>query len=125
MERKLSFAVVFGQILGTYSKDVQPYDNFTSQFVNFQKIFFQVNALKAICPATLDVLLKILSSPPTGGGMGAGGDDVRQNKTLLHDLVLKCMVRTVHVVHCCSPDQVQCVCVCVCATSERTDFFIV
>ena len=81
----------------------------------------QVNALKAICPATLDVLLKILSSPPTGGGMGAGGDDVRQNKTLLHDLVLKCMVRTVHVVHCCSPDQVQCVhvCVCVCVCVQR------
>ena len=76
-------------------------------------LFIQVNALKAICPATLDVLLKILSSPPTGGGVGAGGDDVRQNKTLLHDLVLKCMVRTVHVVHCCSPDQVWCVCACV------------
>ena len=76
-------------------------------YLNLSSVY-QVNALKAICPATLDVLLKILSHPPsTGGGRpGASGDDVRQNKTLLHDLVLKCMVRTVHVVHCCSPDQV-------------------
>ncbi len=68
--------------------------------------------MKAICPATLDVLLKILVSaatsvlPDSAASGNVGGDDVRQNKALLHDLVLKCMVRTVHVVHCCSPDQV-------------------
>ncbi len=83
-----------------------------------------MNALKAICPATLDVLLKILAPVTsqqrsvtvgdaerhdiTGNSAAPPGGDARQNRTLLHDLVLKCMVRTVHVVHCCSPDQVRC-----------------
>ncbi len=64
----------------------------------------QVNALKAICPATLDVLLHILSEAPPGGH--SGGGDARKDVLPLQDLVLKCMVRMVHVVHCCSPDQV-------------------
>ncbi|ESO94157.1 hypothetical protein LOTGIDRAFT_232423 [Lottia gigantea] len=59
------------------------------------------NALKAITPATLDVLLTVLSSERVGEA------DSNQDFIRLKDLVLKCIVRLVHVIHCCSPDQRQ------------------
>ncbi len=51
------------------------------------------------------MLLQILSEAPPGGN--SGGGDARADVLPLQDLVLKCMVRMVHVVHCCSPDQVK------------------
>ena len=62
----------------------------------------QVNALKAICPATLDVLLKVLSRDEITGPT----NEQRQEFLGLKEMVLKCLVRMVHVIHCCSPDQV-------------------
>ncbi|KAK3582874.1 hypothetical protein CHS0354_012486 [Potamilus streckersoni] len=63
----------------------------------------QTNALKAITPATLDVVLKILSveqhDKPT--------NEQRKDSLVLKSLVLKCIVKMVHVIHCCSPDQRQ------------------
>ena len=62
----------------------------------------QTNALKAITPATLDVMLKVLSASTVQGPTNA----LRQEAAVLKDLVLQCIVRTVHVIHECSPDQV-------------------
>ncbi|KAL4217498.1 Neurobeachin-like protein 1 [Mactra antiquata] len=63
----------------------------------------QPNALSAVTPATLDVLLKILGlhdcERPT--------NELREEMIELNKLVLKCMVRMIHVIHCCSPDQRQ------------------
>ncbi|XP_067686159.1 neurobeachin-like protein 1 [Haliotis asinina] len=61
------------------------------------------NALKAITPATLDVLLKILSTNQKEGPT----NEQRQERLCLKDLVLKNIVRMVHTIHCCSPDQRQ------------------
>ncbi|XP_055956982.1 neurobeachin-like protein 1 [Patella vulgata] len=63
----------------------------------------QHNALKAITPATLDVLLKVLSSNRKFGPTNTNREEI----STLKDLVLKCIVRVVHVIHCCSPDQRQ------------------
>lgn len=63
----------------------------------------QTNALKAITPATLDVLLKVLAAGAVQGPTNAQ----RQAAATLKDLVLKCIVRMVHVIHECSPDQRQ------------------
>ena len=80
----------------------------TEFFQFLQSFLFQPNALKAITPATLDVLMKILSSNehdrPT--------NEQRQEMLALKDLVLKCAVRMVHVIHCCSPDQVKSLSLC-------------
>ena len=79
-------------------------DSHLSHYKTVIYIILQPNALKAITPATLDVLLKILSSNehdrPT--------NEQRLEMLALKDLVLKCAVRMVHVIHCCSPDQVMC-----------------
>ena len=58
--------------------------------------------MKAICPATLDVLTMILSGMDQTGISTEHKDDMVE----LKDLVLECFVRVVHVIHCSSPDQV-------------------
>lgn len=63
----------------------------------------QTNALKGITPATLDVMLKVLSAHTVQGPTNAQ----RQEAATLKDLVLQCIVRVVHVIHECSPDQRQ------------------
>ncbi|KAL5005989.1 hypothetical protein ScPMuIL_017147 [Solemya velum] len=63
----------------------------------------QINALKAITPATLDVLLQVLSTNQIPGPT----NEQRSELTALKDLVLKCIVRLVHVIHVGSPDQRQ------------------
>ncbi|XP_053386541.1 neurobeachin-like protein 1 [Mercenaria mercenaria] len=60
----------------------------------------QHNALSAVTPATLDVLLKILAA----SGSDKPTNEQREEMSRLKNLVLKCMVRMVHVIHCCSPD---------------------
>ncbi|XP_060592045.1 neurobeachin-like protein 1, partial [Ruditapes philippinarum] len=60
----------------------------------------QHNALSAVTPATLDVLLKILAS----NGSDKPTNEQREEMRGLKNLVLKCMVRMIHVIHCCSPD---------------------
>ena len=77
-----------------------------SIYITRRMFRLQENALKAVCPATLDILLKALligtattTAPPS---------DTRQRTDLvsLKDLVLKCLVNVVHCLHTCSPDQV-------------------
>ncbi|XP_076450797.1 neurobeachin-like protein 1 [Babylonia areolata] len=63
----------------------------------------QTNALKGITPATLDVMLKVLSAHTVHGPTNAQ----RQEAATLKDLVLQCIVRVIHVIHECSPDQRQ------------------
>ncbi|XP_041374666.1 neurobeachin-like protein 1 [Gigantopelta aegis] len=63
----------------------------------------QDNALKAITPATLDIMLKVLSAKQRNGPT----NEQRQETTCLKELVLKSVVRMVHVIHGCSPDQRQ------------------
>ena len=65
---------------------------------------FQTNALKAISPATLDILLKVL-------GVGSSPDlqatNLQAEKAAnLKTLVLKVIVRMVHIIHESSPDMV-------------------
>ena len=69
---------------------------------NLLGFFLQHNALKAITPATLDVLLKILST----NDLEKPTNEHRLEMGQLKDLVLKCLIGMVHVIHCCSPDQV-------------------
>lgn len=59
--------------------------------------------MKAVTPATLDVLLNVLSAKTVHGPTNSQ----RQEAARLKDLVLKCIVRMVHVIHECSPDQVE------------------
>ena len=63
---------------------------------------FQSNSLKGITPATLDVMLKVLAADTVEGPTNAQ----RQEATRLKELVLQCIVRMIHVIHECSPDQV-------------------
>ncbi|XP_025103761.1 neurobeachin-like protein 1 isoform X2 [Pomacea canaliculata] len=63
----------------------------------------QTNARKAVTPATLDVLLKVLSNETVKGPTNSQ----RQELAALKDIALKCTVRMVHVIHECSPDQRQ------------------
>ena len=63
----------------------------------------QVNALKAITPATLDILLHVLSASQRAGPT----NEQRLDSMCLKELVLKCVVKMVHVIHGCSPDQVR------------------
>ncbi|WAR10789.1 NBEL1-like protein, partial [Mya arenaria] len=62
----------------------------------------QHNALSAITPATLDVLLRVLGAiddaKPT--------NEHREEAGQLSELILQCLVRMVHVIHSSSPDQV-------------------
>lgn len=66
-------------------------------------LFVQWNALAAITPATLDVLLKILASHRVDKPTNELGAEMCK----LQHVVLKCMVRMIHVIHCSSPDQVR------------------
>ncbi|XP_052812655.1 neurobeachin-like protein 1 isoform X3 [Mya arenaria] len=63
----------------------------------------QHNALSAITPATLDVLLRVLGAiddaKPT--------NEHREEAGQLSELILQCLVRMVHVIHSSSPDQRQ------------------
>ena len=62
----------------------------------------QVNALKAICPATLDVLLTVLA-----GGITSGPSSVqREEFARLKDVVLSCVVHMVRLLHTCNPEEV-------------------
>ncbi|KAK7111968.1 hypothetical protein V1264_011504 [Littorina saxatilis] len=63
----------------------------------------QTNSLKAISPATLDVMLKVLSASTVHGPANVQ----RQEATRLKEIVLQCIVRMVHVIHESSPDQRQ------------------
>lgn len=63
----------------------------------------QQNALRSITPATLDVLLccvSLISQQKTPS-------EKHQQVLILQKLVLKCIVRMVHVIHCSCPDQRQ------------------
>ncbi|GAB1600529.1 neurobeachin-like protein 1 isoform X2 [Argonauta hians] len=61
------------------------------------------NALRSITPATLDVLLKALSSKKPLNEL-----DIPAKWAIpLKEVVLKCIVRMMHVIHCSSPDQRQ------------------
>lgn len=64
--------------------------------------FFQSNALKVITPATLDILLKMLSSNELSGP----ANELRQDLLELKDLALKSIICMVHMIHGSSPDQV-------------------
>ena len=82
----------------------------------------QKNALKAICPATVDVLLRTLSRQPLpdtvtssdgqqqerdrGQGRGQERGQRAQDSLALKELVLRCLVKTVHVLHNSPSDQV-------------------
>ncbi|XP_064646322.1 neurobeachin-like protein 1 isoform X2 [Lineus longissimus] len=63
----------------------------------------QHNALRAISPATMDVCMKLLSSNNTPGPTNEYREDIAK----LKELILKCLQRTVHVLHAASPDQRQ------------------
>ncbi|CAI9726854.1 1 isoform X1 [Octopus vulgaris] len=63
----------------------------------------QHNALRSITPATLDVLLKALSSQKPQNELDAPA----RWAIPLKEVVLKCIVRMVHVIHCSCPDQRQ------------------
>ena len=86
---------------------------------------FQANALKAICPATVHIMLRVLrtggasdhtSAAGTeaglglgfgdGGGGGVVGAAIRDDTLQLKYLVLKCLVRAVHCIHTCRPEEV-------------------
>ena len=60
--------------------------------------------MKAICPATLDVLLNVLSGYYGTRANVAPSNAIRDQK--LRRLVLRCVVQIVHVIHHCNPDQV-------------------
>ncbi|XP_013384976.1 neurobeachin-like protein 1 [Lingula anatina] len=60
----------------------------------------QANALKVICPATLDILLQVLASSLLTSAEEQSGGDVQT-------VASKCFVRMVHVLHCASPDKRQ------------------
>ena len=62
----------------------------------------QSNALRVITPATLDILLQILSSSELSGPT----NEQRLDLLELKDLSLKCIVCMVHMIHGSSPDQV-------------------
>ena len=62
----------------------------------------KVNALKAICPATLDVLLAVLGGGTTSGPSSAQ----REHLACLKHLVLQCLVKMVHILHTCNPEEV-------------------
>lgn len=64
----------------------------------------QKNALKAICPATNDVLLKVLAGYYSNREGVSPSNDTRDE--FLRVLVLKSLIHIVHVVHRCAPDQV-------------------
>eukprot|EP00105_Crassostrea_gigas_P036363 XP_019920511.1 PREDICTED: neurobeachin-like protein 1 [Crassostrea gigas] len=63
----------------------------------------QSNALKVITPATLDILLKMLSSSELSGP----ANELRQDLLELKDLALKSIICMVHMIHGSSPDQRQ------------------
>lgn len=63
----------------------------------------QSNALKVITPATLDILLKMLSSNELSGP----ANELRQDLLELKDLALKSIICMVHMIHGSSPDQRQ------------------
>ncbi|XP_078323505.1 neurobeachin-like protein 1 isoform X4 [Crassostrea virginica] len=63
----------------------------------------QSNALRVITPATLDILLQILSSSELSGPT----NEQRLDLLELKDLSLKCIVCMVHMIHGSSPDQRQ------------------
>ena len=75
-------------------------------------VYLQDNALKAICPATLDVLLRVLWSHSLPGSGSALRDEEMME---VKQLILKCLVRLVHVLHNSSPEQV-------CSWSEKLLF---
>ena len=58
--------------------------------------------MTAITPATLDVLLKVLGGHVTEKPT----NEIRAEMSKVAHVVLKCMVRVIHVIHCSSPDQV-------------------
>ncbi|KAK3083537.1 hypothetical protein FSP39_025014, partial [Pinctada imbricata] len=63
----------------------------------------QHNGLRVITPATLDVLLKMISDNEVSGP----ANETRQELWDLRELVLKCIICMVHVIHASSPDQRQ------------------
>ncbi|XP_061165431.1 neurobeachin-like protein 1 isoform X2 [Saccostrea echinata] len=63
----------------------------------------QSNALRVITPATLDILLQMMSSNELSGP----ANEQRQDLLEMKDLALKCIVCMVHVIHGSSPDQRQ------------------
>lgn len=58
--------------------------------------------MKVITPATLDILLKMLSSSELSGP----ANELRQDLLELKDLALKSIICMVHMIHGSSPDQV-------------------
>lgn len=63
---------------------------------------FQANALRAICPATVDVLLQILASDSE-----SESSDVQSEEFVcLWDVVLLCVVLMVKTLHACNPEEV-------------------
>ena len=69
---------------------------------HFSFYFLQQNALRSITPATLDVLLGCVSLI----SQQKAPSEKQQQMIILKKLVLKCIVRMVHVIHCSCPDQV-------------------
>ena len=74
---------------------------FFDQFLNF--FILQNNALKVITPATLEVLLKMLSSDDNKGPT----NELRQELFCVKDLVLKCIICMVHIINSASADKVR------------------
>ncbi|KAK2169991.1 hypothetical protein LSH36_5g09019 [Paralvinella palmiformis] len=62
----------------------------------------QNNALKAICPATLDVLTKVLL-----GNQVVGPSNAVQDHLELKEIVLQCIMKVVHIVHTSAADMRQ------------------
>ena len=64
-------------------------------------VLFQNNALKVICPATLDVLIKVLL-----GNQVVGPSNAVQDHLELKEIVLQCIMKVIHIVHTSTADMV-------------------
>lgn len=61
-----------------------------------------MNSLKAICPATVDILMRVLQGTADQYSGGDGGDHVQR----LTSLILRCLVTTIHAIHRATPEEV-------------------
>jgi neurobeachin-like protein 1/2 len=64
----------------------------------------QVNSLKAICPATVDILMRVLQST---ADQYSSGDDGTDHVQRLTSLILRCLVTTIHAIHQATPEERQ------------------
>lgn len=61
-----------------------------------------MNSLKAICPATVDILMRVLQGTADQYSSSDGTDHVQR----LTSLILRCLVTTIHAIHRATPEEV-------------------